>query len=142
MLSLMPVNRHYIEYKWLAKGQKIPVLKITSDVSGLIVTYTDSIREYEAVDEKFIKNATVKLYPNPASTHIFIEFEVIEPVDVELALLDISGKCIFRRSEAHLMKGISHSKIYLKDRAIPNGTYLLFIRTAGQTLTRKLVISN
>lgn len=139
----VPVNRHYIEYKWLAKGQKIPVLKITSDVSGLIVTYTDSVRViYDDVNEKFIKNESVRVYPNPASTYIFIEFEVIEPVETEIVLLDMSGKCMFRRSEAHFLKGVNRSNISLKDKAIPNGTYLLYIKSAGQMLSKKLVINN
>ncbi|MCB2208499.1 MAG: T9SS type A sorting domain-containing protein [Bacteroidetes bacterium] len=139
----VPVNRHYTEYKWLAKGQKIPVLKITSDVSGLIVTYTDSVRiDYDAVNEKFIKSESVRVYPNPTSTYVFIEFEATEPVDAEVILLDMLGKCIFRRSAAHYLKGVNRSHISLKDKAVPKGTYLLYIRSDGQMLTKKLVINN
>ncbi len=139
----VPVNRQYTEYKWLAKGQKIPVLKITSDVSGLIVTYTDSVRvDYDAVHEKFINKGSLQIYPNPASTEVFIEFELSKPGDIEIALLGMSGAHFYSLVETHLKKGINQSRISLKNTFIPNGAYLLVIRSGKQLLTRKLVINN
>lgn len=139
----VPVNRQYTEYKWLAKGQKIPVLQIASDVSGLIVTYTDSVRvDYDAVHEKFIRKGSLQIYPNPTSTEVFIEFELIKPGDLEIALLGMSGTHFYSRVETHLKKGINQSSISLKNTFIPNGAYLLVIRADKQLLTRKLVINN
>ena len=96
----VPVNRHYTEYKWLAKGQKIPVLEITSDISGLIVTYADSVRvDIDAVTEKYIKSESLNVYPNPAKKEVFVEFEALSTGDVELALFDLKGRCILRQTE-------------------------------------------
>lgn len=139
----VPVNRLYTEYKWLAKGQKIPVLKITSDVSGLIVTYTDSVRtEYNALEEYSIKNGSFHVYPNPASNDVFIEYTAIKQNDIEILLVDLKGKTLFRKKETLVLKGINRSKISLNDITIPKGTYLLVISTAGQVLSKKLILSN
>ena len=138
----VPVNRHYTEYKWLAKGQKIPVLKITSDVSGLIVTYTDSVRvDIDAVAEKYIRSESVNVYPNPANKNVFVEFEALSAGVVELALFDLKGRCVLRQTETVFESDYHRTKISLKD-VTATGTCLLVIGAGGQTLTRKLVINN
>lgn len=137
----VPVNRHYTEYKWLAKGQKIPVLKITSDISGLIVTYTDSLRvDIDAVAEKYIKSESLNVYPNPAKKNVFVEFEALSTGDIELALFDLKGGCILRQTESIYASDYHRKRISLKDVS-SSGTYLLVIRTGGQVMTRKLVVN-
>ncbi len=139
----VPVNRHYTEYKWLAKDQKIPVLEITSDINGLFVTYTDSVRvNYDDINEKLIRKGSLHLFPNPASTDIFVAFDIMKPGDVELALFDLRGNCLVRITQTNLIKGLITSKISLKEKALPDGTYLIVISTGSQVLTRKLVIAN
>ena len=136
----IPVNRHYTEYKWLAKGQKNPVLNITSDTEGLLVTYTDSVRlEYEYINEGNIKNKSFKVYPNPASTEILVEFNIVKPGIGDIAIIDMTGKCWFKNTAESFIHGVNRKKILLED--VPEGNYIVVIRMNSNVLARKIVIN-
>lgn len=139
----VPVNRNYIEYKWLAKGQKIPVLKITSDLNGLLVTYTDSIRiNYDHINENLIKNKSIVVYPNPADNHVFVEFNMAKPGSLDLSLCDLSGKSWYQETATGLRSGFFRKKISFQDASLNSGTYLLIIKSSKEVYTRKIVINN
>jgi len=139
----VPVNRNYLEYKWLAKGQKIPLLQITSDLSGLIVTYQDSARiNLDNINEYLLNNESLKVYPNPASVELFVEFDLIRQGDLYIDIYDISGKQIFNESMPDLAKGLNRIMINLKNVSLPDGMYLIDIRIGNQLISKKVFIRN
>ena len=139
----VPVNRNYLEYKWMAKGRKIPLLQITNDLSGLIVTYQDSARiNLDNVNEYFIKNESLKVYPNPASSELFVEFDLIRRGDFYIDIYNISGKQIYNKSIHSLASGFNRIMINLEDLSLTDGTYLITIRADNQFVSRKVIIRN
>ena len=139
----VPVNRNYLEYKWLAKGKKIPLLQITSDLSGLIVTYQDSARiNFDNVNEYIVKYESLKIYPNPASSELFVEFDLIRQGDLNIDIYDISGKQLYNKSMVDLANGVNRIMINLKNLSLADGTYLITIRADDQMVSRKVIIRN
>ncbi len=138
----IPIDRYYTEYKWLAKDQKEPVVQITADITGgLVVTYRDSVRTiYDAVDEQFFGNQSLKAYPNPAYSEFRVEYELNKSADAELIMYDITGREVYREQLGHAVKGLNKKTVSLPQLALKEGLYMLTIKTGNQRLTGKIMI--
>lgn len=71
----------------------------------------------------------VRIYPNPASSTLRIEFEDVTPLKYEARIVDEFGHVILR----------SHSR-ELPTATIPEGTYIVQVRTDSFIVNRKVVI--
>jgi len=138
----IPLDRYYTEYKWMAKGQKEPVLQITADFTGgLVVTYRDSVRMiYDAVDEHVSENKSLTVYPNPAYDALQVEFELNKSAEFELNLYDMTGRKMYTESRDHAVKGRNKKTINLQKAALKEGAYLLEVKAGDQHLTEKIII--
>lgn len=116
-----------IEYKWLATGMGLPVLKVVT-VAGNVtqIEYQDSLRLNVSVADLKVNNA-VNVYPNPIENFLNVESE--SPV-LSIQLLDITGKMVFE-SIADLDK-INLSKIL-------SGIYFVQIETQKGVSIQKIV---
>jgi len=134
----IPVNRRYTEYKWLAKGQKVPVLNITSESGGVIVTYADSVRsDFNSIDESSLKPTNLKVFPNPANSEIFVEYKTKKPGTGSLGIIDAAGRHWHTETE-NFDAGINRKIISLKN--IPSGQYLVFIRLNSSIQVTKIIV--
>ncbi len=140
----VPIDRNFIEYKWLAKGQKEPLLQITSDiVGGLFVVYRDSLRMgLDAVNENPVNGNTMAIYPNPAASMLFVEFDMLKPVNVELSVYDITGKKLYGKQLAGIRKGVNRKTLNLGSLNLADGMYLMKLKAGSQIVTKKLMIKN
>ncbi len=80
-------------------------------------------------------NVTMKLYPNPASNMVFVEFE--ENVQANIVLTDLAGRTVFN--------GITNgTRTGIETESLPNGIYLMRLSALnGEILaTQKLVIKH
>lgn len=135
----IPINRHYIEYKWLAKGQKIPLLNITSEAGGLIVTYADSVRtDFNHINNTSDNTANLNVYPNPASAKFYIEMKSHTSGIGSLAIIDMSGNYWLHREE-NFNVGINRKELLIEK--IPAGNYLVVIRLNSKVLARKMIVN-
>lgn len=84
---------------------------------------------------------SLNVSPNPSSSFSRIGFELREFSPVEISIIDISGKVVFRHQEqlpsgAHAVRwnGLDQS-----NRALPSGAYTLHVRTPYADEKRKIV---
>jgi len=123
----IPINLAYTEYKWLAKGQKIPLLKVTENMLGPVIEYIDTIRDITiGIDEEPSSGRQVfNIYPNPANKWINIELNSNITGNIEFIIFNLEGRII-----AHFRKNRQKTenpffKINLKNLGLKPGEYIL-----------------
>ncbi len=145
-LSISGVNQvvssESVEYKWLAKGEGIPVLQInTQIISGTEIPVSFAFKdkyskgEPNSVSERIRPGASVKLYPTPiqAGKQLHIRAEGgTRSLDVHL--YDSNGRLILSRSFQNDAADIS-----LPDN-LSTGIYFIKVREDKETFTKKLMI--
>lgn len=78
-----------------------------------------------------------KVYPNPATTSATIEINVKEESDVQLRLLDMSGKEIAAENYGSIATA---SVVNLNTSSLQTGVYLVELTVNGERMTKRLVI--
>lgn len=121
----------------------------SSGVDALFFTRTDGIDPgaYVAIDDVCLKFSMdvgtndvmqehefpVKVYPNPVSDQLRIEWTAYDAGEVQLQLFDSSGRLI--RSQV-----VSQNETVMQFATLPAGLYMLRINTAdGRQITRRVV---
>lgn len=92
---------------------------------GGVLNESDDIKEIEALI----------ISPNPILNTTNLKIESNERINVELTLLDLTGKVIF--SETTEIDGVFNKKLDLSDQ--PSGTYILNINTDKGLVTKKII---
>lgn len=77
------------------------------------------------------------IYPNPASAYAIVEIQLEATSDVEMRLIDMSGKEIAARNYGALE---TSSTIQLNTADLNSGVYLVELTVNGQRMTKRLVI--
>ena len=77
------------------------------------------------------------IYPNPASSYAVVEIELEATSDVQMRLVDMSGKEIAARNYGALE---TSSTIQLNTLELNAGVYLVELTVNGQRMTKRLVI--
>ncbi len=82
-----------VEYNWWANNNKVPVLKITTQLGiATTIEYRDHlVTDYASIHEE--ESTQVKLFPNPTSTELTID--VPNSTLNEIEILDLNGKLIY-----------------------------------------------
>jgi len=78
------------------------------------------------------------LYPNPARGQTTLDYELLEKADVELSILDASGRVIEQQLLGKQSAGEYRQTIHTYDWA--KGLYLVRMMFNGESATRKLFI--
>ena len=117
-----------VEYKWLAKGEVIPVLEIRGTVvaGNFIPNYVAYRSEDPIINSTdAINTAKVNIYPNPMINTLNITAnEAIELVTV----MDAQGKQV-----------LSGTTTKMDVSTLEKGIYFVTVKTATETYTRKVV---
>jgi len=139
-LSLgIPINLVYTEYKWLAKGQKLPLLKVTQNTLGEIVEYADTIRDISGIFEnRKINNNEIVIYPNPVSNFIYVKLPQYEKGFTELNIYNFSGEKLVSINKKY-NTGIF--ELDLRNLNMKPGEYILQYRTGEHQLTKTFIYS-
>jgi 3',5'-cyclic AMP phosphodiesterase CpdA len=75
----------------------------------------------------------VKVYPNPGNDRIVIEYPLASGASVQVVITDLNGK----RVAEHIFS--TREKQEVDIRSLPAGTYLVEIRSEGQSITKRIV---
>ena len=136
----IPLTR---EYKWLAKGQHVPVLTITTRLaSGQEVV---SGVEYRDIYRRIIRLATrdavleaeLTAAPNPSAVGSGLTLSVpVGSGPLTISATDVVGRLLFRRSYA---AGTGSVSIGAEAFGSFRGVALLTVQTARGTATRRVV---
>ena len=114
-----------IEYKWLASGMGVPVLKILTNAGFVTqIEYQDSARLLVSVEEiNKIKDVTV--FPNPVKEALIIDFNSTVSGHLKVNLKDILGKEVAVVYENMVTSGKNKIVIDLTQYAVKQGVYFI-----------------
>lgn len=135
----VPVYRNYTEYKWLAKGMGQPLLEVR--IEGLLITaiYRDSVRDvFMGIQEK-PDVEEMKVFPNPSSQILHLDFTVKEETELAISLTGLSGRIISLYPTERYVAGKYSKRIYLPEN-LSSGAYLLGIGKGNKFLQKKVLI--
>lgn len=139
-----PIYRNYIEYKWLAKNQGLPLLTVVDDdVFGATIIYQDSVRDISvSVPESIVqKDEQLLVYPNPAVDQIHVLLTNFEIGKVDIQLFDLTGTVKYAE-EVWVSSQLArwHQLKWDRQQVLP-GIYLLKIRQNDRIFISKIVVS-
>jgi hypothetical protein len=77
------------------------------------------------------------IYPNPASGKVYIKLDMNESTRMQVELIDLLGKSIFR-DELELTSGYNLKEINLE--GLSRGVYIIRLSNNGSTVNHKLII--
>ncbi|PJB14449.1 MAG: hypothetical protein CO118_08385 [Flavobacteriales bacterium CG_4_9_14_3_um_filter_32_8] len=130
-----------IEYKWLAVGTGIPVLKIITNAGNVTqIEYQDIDLNVSVAEINEING--LKLFPNPAKNFITIDFESTIAGSVKVKLKDVLGKDIATIYTNNLAAGNNKLLIDLARHSIQSGIYFVELSIDNKEyFVQKLVIA-
>ena len=118
--------------------QKIHVIGMMMDPAGRIDNASkgiiDALADVTDLEQTF---KGFSIYPNPASTFATVEIQLEATSDVQLRLIDMSGKELAARNYGALEVS---STIQLNTFDLNAGVYLVELTVNGQRMTKRLVI--
>lgn len=137
----LPLNRNYIEYIWLGKGTKIPLLQITSELGGLVAVYIDSLYS-ETVgiqEQKKLISDYLTIIPNPVSSIFTAYFELEKPERLKIFLFDMKGERVFYQEKDTYLQGKQTLSFDLTNQDLKSGNCILVIQASNKILTAKII---
>ena len=134
------------EYKWLANGKKIPVLKIETTViagneSISAVRYIDSLRSdvpQVGINELSATNINAIVYPNPCVNELNVAYLLPFATSVTITLTDITGKKVAIVDTKN--QTIGEHKNRINTSTFESGIYFLTIQTDNSIESKKVTI--
>lgn len=135
------------EYKWMANGKKIPVLKIeTTVIAGneaiSNVRYIDSVRSdvpQVGINELAKTNINAVVYPNPCINELNVSYNLPFTTSVKITLADITGKKVALVDNKNQNLGEHKNKI--NTSGLDAGIYFITIQTDNSTEIKKITIT-
>ncbi len=132
------------------KNSPIPTGNITAleeDEHGNIwIGTTEGVLVYSTKESASIENTKKhnntgfgNLFPNPATTQTTLAFTLGKSSQVQINITDIAGKTITSLPVQHLTAGEQNMKI--ETDQLPNGTYIITLRSDNMLINHKLVVN-
>ena len=125
------IPRNYIQYKWLGNGRGVPLLQVDEEGLLLTVSYIDSMRVITSTPEQHTLPPQVRIYPNPATTEINIEWEYPGSGKSSVAILTLDGREICRIERTLSGPGLIRETIPLKELKMVSGIHVLSMSVNG-----------
>lgn len=101
--------------------------------AGTIIPFDFTLDPSAVEDIKSISGT--KLYPNPASTEVFVEFNSDRNMEVDLTIIDMMGRSVTNPRNYGLFQG--HNQISVDVADLTPGTYFIRMRDAKSVSTIK-----
>lgn len=130
-----------IEYKWLAAGSGIPILKMVSNL-GIVtqIEYQDDFYTPVSVKE-FPKMNNVTVFPNPTKHHLVIDYNSSISGDLTVNLKDVLGKNVGVVYQNFSNKGTNKLIVNLAQHSIKPGIYFMELMVDDKPYyTEKIVV--
>lgn len=124
-----------IAYEWYNSSNGLPIL--TVDQGGVDPQYfSDAV--VSNVSEN-VKNTSLNVYPNPVVNQAKISFEINAPEQMEVVLLDMTGKQVLEIANRNFSAGI-HT-LSFANQNLQNGVYFVNIKSGNQNITKRVVLA-
>jgi hypothetical protein len=106
---------------------------------GWIVPQTFNIRITDGavvdVEEVLFEESNVVLYPNPASSQLFVAFDKLMDQDVDMQLFNVQGQLLQQAN-----RFVVGNQIQVDISSLPAGVYLLSLRTEEGMVTKRFSV--
>jgi len=137
----VPIDMDYIEYKWLAKGQKVPLLTATNNPFGLVVEYVDSIRDISSGTPEEIQliDNGLQLYPNPAKDKLTLNFFLEKAGSIKISIVGIDGVLLATYNEYRAQTGNVNMLLNLNSPGLTSGKYIVNVVTPNKSISGILI---
>lgn len=137
------------EFKWLATGKKIPVLKIeASEISGNItvsdVRYTDSTRSgvpQVGILENAASDLGLVVYPNPCVNEVMVKYNLSTATRIKISITNVIGKTIATVIDQTQIAGTHQELISIAALSLSSGVYFLNLQTDNFKEIQKVVVA-
>ena len=110
-------------------------LSAANDTVYRIYIEPDSTVSLKKIPEEF---AFIDVFPNPASSKIFIRFQLKEPKNIGIAIYTIAGEKVKEFPDQRFKKGSNNIHIELND--LSTGMYFVKCSTETSVITRKILV--
>jgi hypothetical protein len=101
---------------------------------------TDDLMSVTGIEEITAENKfDFQLYPNPASSAFYIDFNLLSDEKVEIILFDLNGRMLESLVNEQLPAGFQ-SKFIQPRNLKSSGVYLVALKTTNAVVTKKLVV--
>lgn len=134
-------------YTWPGAGHTPFVLNPPAEAELYMDTAISFVRDFlydlvcdgvTSVNEPiFEDDVSLSVYPNPTSDNSTVQFELEEPANVEVSLLDVTGRVVFQKSKGRLSIG-KHNQL-IEMSGLRSGMYLLSFTVGGDRSLVRLV---
>jgi hypothetical protein len=91
------------------------------------------------LDEDIIE-ASVRVYPNPASESTMISLSLTESQDMTIELVDMMGRVVFSRVENNVESGTSFHTINTSN--LSDGMYTVKLSAGSTVISKRLAVNN
>jgi serine protease len=91
------------------------------------------------VNEKAKNNFLLKSYPNPASSVLNIEYQILKPSQVQISLYNFLGEKLSDIADNYFVEGIHKTEINISH--YPSGFYFLNINFGGNISMKKFIVA-
>lgn len=82
--------------------------------------------------------SSVMMYPNPTRDNTFVEFNLVKVQNVTVEVFDIRGQLVKQEMLTNLKVG--NNKVQMNMSDIPNGTFIMRVRSGDAVATKKFVV--
>jgi hypothetical protein len=137
------IERNYIEYKWLAKNKKVPVLQCTQDdLLGTTVFYADVYRDLTVGLDSHKEISKLNVFPNPVSQHLSVEFDRLDQETALIRISNTTGQLVYEEVVEKSDTFESRYQLQGDFSAFPNGLYLIEIRQSNKLFQSKFILQH
>ncbi len=129
------------DYAWYAANSKISIFNLNiNDINGVIsksAYYSEGGSSIEDLNQGLVSD--FRVYPNPASDHININFELAEASDIRLSIFNQLGQQVWVMNKVYDLSGTQSENIEIGQ--LPRGIYYLYLSGKDQhSASSKLLI--
>jgi acid phosphatase type 7 len=121
-----------------------------SRLEGRYLKSDGTIGDYFAIEKRLTNPTSVndlsanfnylRIYPNPVTDKLYIEWSLKDPQTLVISLFDMTGRKVARLGGNKYTRGEHTITVDLKSLSLPTGQYMINFRTTdGRTLNRSLV---
>jgi hypothetical protein len=144
-----------VTYRWYSSDVRYPLLTIIkyenagksntavtayyADAGNVSKSSKNTPEESELIANE---NIRLKIYPNPYSDKVNINYYLFKQNDVNIAIIDNMGKSICTIVNQNQTEGPYTKSFAGKDYGLKQGIYFVRIIVAGQVITQKIIQAN
>ncbi|MBU1009830.1 MAG: T9SS type A sorting domain-containing protein [Bacteroidetes bacterium] len=137
-----PIQRNYIEYKWIGKEFGLPLMTVTVDeFLGEAIIYLDSVRDVNVSVPDIQSSTVAKIFPNPAQSYINVTIPAGINSPLRYAITDIGGK-LMREGRLSPADAVQDRivTIQLPQNQFNDGAYVIRLQSSSGTLVSKFTL--